>query len=134
MIQTLMQSPVPRVVVVEDDAAILELLRELLSAEDLQVVALPHPQLVAGLDTGLRIDLFLIDMMLPGESGMDLVTRLRASGFPHTPMIALSASQSLLRTAMASGQFAGAVAKPFDLLDLLSCVKRHAGMSCYVGI
>lgn len=134
MTQSFIQAPIPCVVVVEDDVSILELLRELLTGEGLQVITLVHPGLMAKLDRERQIDVFLIDMMLPGETGLDLATRLRVGRFAGTPMIALSASQTLLHAARASGLFQDAVAKPFDVLQLLDTIKQHAEQSCHVAV
>jgi len=123
----------PCIVVIEDDVNILELLRELLEEEGLQVIALPHPDLLTDLDSAQTIDTFLIDMMLPGMTGLDVARRLRASGFARTPMVALSASQGLLQGAFEAELFQGAIAKPFDVPDLLSCLWLTMARSCRAG-
>jgi len=124
----------PCIVVIEDDSNILELLRDLLEYEGLRVIALSHPRLLEHLDSRAEIDIFLIDMMLPSVTGLDVAARLRAGRFPDTPMIALSASQSLLDAALDSGMFQSAVAKPFDVRDLVSCIRLCRPEACNVRV
>ena len=77
-----------KVMVVEDEADIREILRNLLEEEGFQVVAL---------ETGLNImeeliqhrpDLLLLDQILPGKTGVEAVKEVRASnGFSKLPII-----------------------------------------------
>lgn len=77
-----------KVMVVEDEADIREILRNLLEEEGFQVVAL---------ETGLNImeelnqhrpDLLLLDQILPGKTGVEAVKEVRASqGFAKLPII-----------------------------------------------
>lgn len=77
-----------KVMIVEDEADIREILRNLLEEEGFQVVAL---------ETGLNImeeliqhrpDLLLLDQILPGKTGVEAVKEVRASnGFSKLPII-----------------------------------------------
>lgn len=71
-------------------------------------------------------DVFLLDLMLPGMSGIDLARRLRDLGYLREPMIAMSASPRMLNAANRSGLFQETLAKPFDLSTLLDTVERYA--------
>src|SRR6185295_9747085 len=67
----------PRILVIEDDAAIAELLRYNLEAEGLRPTIA-----VTGEDAEMqvaedRFDLIVLDWMLPGLSGIELCRRLR---------------------------------------------------------
>jgi len=112
-----------RVVVVEDDEDIRELLHLVLESEGFEVVALNHPLSLETLDSHRPPALFLLDLMLPGMSGVEAARQLRGRGFT-APFIAISASRLKLQVAAGSGLFDGTVCKPFDLHDLIECLHR----------
>lgn len=115
-----------RVVVIEDEPAVLQMLQDFLQGNGYTVIPVPFPEMVYTIEPQLRPDLFLVDVMLPGMSGVELAQQLRASGFAHTPMIAMSASPLMLQVAAESKLFQGTLAKPFDLSNLLGHVSRFA--------
>jgi len=107
------------IVVIEDEPAILQVLQDVLELEHFNVLGITQPQLVRSAIRGLEPDLFLIDIMLPQMSGIELAQELRDQGFATTPMIAMSASKLMAKIAQDSGLFQGAIDKPFDLPTLL---------------
>ena len=114
------------VVVVEDDPDILELVCEVLEAEGFAVVALATPDVERIHAIAPRPAALLLDLMLPGMSGVDLAAQLRATSLPDTPLIAMSASRLMLEVARGSGCFQELLAKPFNLSALLKAVERCA--------
>jgi two-component system alkaline phosphatase synthesis response regulator PhoP len=113
----------PTVVVVEDDPDILDLLGEIISGEGLEVRAFSRPDLFAiQRDAGVPA-LFVLDIMLPGMSGVDLARHLQHL-YPRTPIIATSASRLMLEVARGSGLFTACIPKPFELADLLEAVEQ----------
>jgi DNA-binding response OmpR family regulator len=115
----------PPVVVIEDEAPLLGLIRELLALD-----GYPSRCFHAGYEVKrdqLGAALFLIDLMLPGESGIEVAHRLRLDGHGSTPMIAMSASDVLLERAAASGLFDETLKKPFDAAQLLERVAQYVG-------
>jgi CheY-like chemotaxis protein len=115
----------PRIVVVEDEPAVLDLLRDVLNIRHYCVIGLKHPDVYA-IAAGLHPDLFVVDLMLPHMSGIELARQLRAGCFERTPMIAMSASADFLRDASESGLFQSVLQKPFDVARLLEQVDRYA--------
>jgi two-component system response regulator MtrA len=111
------------VVVLEDDSDVRELLDVLLTAEGFQVVALHHPRMVQRLDPTTPPALFLLDLIVPGASGLEVAQQLRTRGFT-TPIIAISVSRLQLAIAAGSGLFDALVYKPFDLAELVACVRQ----------
>ena len=115
----------PRVLVVEDDAAIAELLRYNLEAEGYR------PTLVAsGEEAELqvaedRFDLAIVDWMLPGLSGIELCRRLRRrDDTRNVPILMLTARGE--EEDRVRGLGIGAddyVVKPFSLPELLARIK-----------
>jgi CheY-like chemotaxis protein len=113
------------VVVVDDEPSVLQLINDLLQDEGFRVVPLSHPE-DATCAVSSEPGVFLLDVMLPGMSGIELARRLRQTRYPHTPMIAMSASRERLREAAEQGLFEDVVPKPFDVEDLLHTVRLFA--------
>lgn len=89
---TAYEAPPPTILVVEDDPTLGRLLRTVLEAEGYQAVVAPSGE--AGLSYALREvpELLLLDIMLPGIDGFEVVSRLRAHArTAHIPVVMLSA-------------------------------------------
>src|SRR5256714_13741744 len=85
------------VLIIEDDADIAEGVRYSLEREGFAVrVAMTGEQgLTAALDAQAPPSMIILDLMLPGMSGMELCRRLRReSATKRTPIIMLTASAS----------------------------------------
>jgi DNA-binding NarL/FixJ family response regulator len=79
-----------RCVIVDDSRRFLDAARRLLVREGVTVAGTATTIAeAAGLIGRLRPDVVLVDIDLGGESGFDLITRLRADGEP-APMILIS--------------------------------------------
>ena len=111
-----------RVLIVEDDAEVLELLRDILRFYGFVPVGVRHPDLVLDVAACEHPDLFLIDVMLPKRGGVELAETLRSNGFADVPMIALSASPIMRDLAVHTGVFDAALTNPFDLDRLMRCI------------
>lgn len=112
-----------RILIVEDDMHIAELLRLHLHDEGYQV------EHAADGDAGLRLleqggwDALVLDLMLPGIDGLELCRRARAMT-RYTPIIITSARSSEVHRIL--GLELGAddyLAKPFSMLELVARVK-----------
>ncbi len=81
------------ILIVDDDRAIRQLLADYLEKQGLRCTAAADGrEMKAALETH-RIDLVVLDLMMPGEDGLTLCRNLRASGGPHanTPILMLTA-------------------------------------------
>lgn len=79
-----------RIVIVDDDSDLRELLVRLLGDDGHEVVEMPNgDKLLAYLGT-YTVDLLILDVMLPGEDGMSLCRQVRAEG-RDIPIIMLTA-------------------------------------------
>jgi DNA-binding response OmpR family regulator len=112
-----------RILVVEDDRTLRQALTFNLSREDYDVrVAVDGEQaLAAARDQGL--DLILLDVMLPGMSGLEVLRVIRGEGI-NTPVIVLSAKGDEIDRVV--GLKVGAddyVAKPFSRPELLARIE-----------
>jgi DNA-binding response OmpR family regulator len=114
------------VLVVEDDARVRDFLVRGLRAEGYEVSAAAAAQ--DGLDLALAepFDVLLLDVMLPGFSGLELCGRLRAKG-AVTPILMLTALDAV--EDKVDGLRGGAddyLTKPFDFDELLARIEALA--------
>ncbi|MBX5479614.1 MAG: response regulator transcription factor, partial [Pyrinomonas methylaliphatogenes] len=115
------------VLVIEDDADIAESLRYNLEREGLEVrvASTGERGLMAALDPTRPPALIILDLMLPGMSGMELCRRLRREpATRRTPIIMLTARSS--ETDRVAGLDLGAddyITKPFSVRELLARVR-----------
>ena len=112
------------VVVIEDEPEVLELIRDVLELRGFRVVGVSKPADALRAAQDSPADLFLIDVMLPGISGVELAGQLQRQGAAQTPMIAMSASRLMTRLAVQSGVFTQTIDKPFEVFALLACVEH----------
>jgi two-component system response regulator RegX3 len=111
-----------RILVVEDTEAILDAVTDALAAEGYEVRGASDGK--AALETALAdpFDLVILDVMLPGLSGMEVCRRLRAQS--DVPIIMLTARDSEADRVL--GLETGAddyITKPFSEVELLSRVR-----------
>ena len=106
------------ILIVDDDIHIGNLLQEALEAEGYRASrAYSGTEAVLALDRG-RPDLILLDLMLPGLSGEEVLPRLAG-----IPVIVVSAKADIdSKTALLLGGAADYVTKPFVLRELLARV------------
>jgi DNA-binding response OmpR family regulator len=119
-----------RVLVVEDDQAMGVALRDGLSYEGYDVLLATTGPEGLRLARQCRPEVMLLDVMLPGISGLDLCKRLRTEG-STVPIVMLTARGQEIDKVL--GLRLGAddyVTKPFSFLELLArleAVTRRAG-------
>ncbi len=117
----------PKVLVVEDDADILKLIRTRLERAGHEVVVTMYPDEASELADAGSFDLALLDVGLPGMSGLELLKALRSKpGKENLPAIFLSAR--VQDEDIAAGEAIGAIylTKPFVASALLAAVDRVA--------
>ena len=117
------------ILVVEDDPLIRDLLVEVLTEAGFRLeTAEDGGEAIARLDRGVEgYGAVLLDLMLPRVSGIDVLAYARRVA-PTTPVIALSASPRHLADALDAGAQV-AVAKPFDVLDLIGLMTLHCPLA-----
>src|SRR6516225_2572523 len=84
------RAPAPKILVIDDDVRLRDLLSRYLSEQGFQVAALAD---AGQLDKRLQRDpphLIVLDLMLPGEDGLAVCRRLRGAG-EAVPIIMLTA-------------------------------------------
>jgi signal transduction histidine kinase len=80
---------VPRVLLVEDDDEVRELLIDILNSHGLHVMPVASAEEALGAETRGPVDLLLTDLGLPGASGADLAKELRRR-VPRLPVLFIS--------------------------------------------
>lgn len=116
----------PRVLVVEDDEEISDMVTLVLEDRGWEVAVAQHGQ--AALDrlhAGLQPDVILLDMRMPVMDGRTFVARYRAEPLPRVPIIVVSAARDA-REVAASVCADDWLAKPFDVSALVDVVRRHS--------
>lgn len=109
-----------RVLIVEDQARTAQELRSGLVSAGLEALVAPSAEEALPLATSGIFDALVVDVMLPGMSGLDLVQSLRRAGSP-VPVIFLSAKGGLedrLRGLEAGGD--DYLAKPYSILEVVA--------------
>lgn len=112
-----------RVLVIEDDPILGHALQEFLADQGYAVDWLTQGDKVLGALACQSYDLLLLDLNLPGCSGLDVLKQLRESGI-QVPVIIVTARDGL--DDRVAGLDAGAddyVTKPFDLPELAARVR-----------
>lgn len=107
------------VLVVDDDAALAEMLSIVLRNEDLEPIWCHDGDKAMEMFHQSRPDLVLLDLMLPGRDGVDVCRDIRAES--DVPIIMLTAKSDTID--VVSGLEAGAddyVAKPFKAKELVA--------------
>jgi CheY-like chemotaxis protein len=114
------------ILVADDDAAVRQLCRMVLTNEGYEVVEAEDAPTCISLCRERRPDLVLLDWMMPGVDGMDALRSLKASGRTrHIPVVMLTALDGITEITVATYNGAdGYVTKPFEMEDLLSLVRR----------
>lgn len=115
-----------RLLVIEDDATLGHALQEFLVNQGYAVDWLLDGEPVLGAVTGQTYDLLLLDLNLPGISGLDVLRQLRAQG-QQVPVLILTARDGV--EDRVAGLDAGAddyVTKPFELVELAARVRAFA--------
>ncbi|NND01085.1 MAG: response regulator, partial [Gammaproteobacteria bacterium] len=113
------------ILVVDDEAAIRDMVRMALESEDFQVSDAGNAHQAAKLLASENIKLILLDWMMPGISGIDFAARLRrentAEGVGIIMLTARDSEEDLIR-----GLETGAddyLRKPFSTRELVSRIR-----------
>ncbi len=114
-----------RVVLIEDEANIAEAIRFLLSREGWQVDVHVDGSSALSVIKAAEPDLVILDLMLPGKSGMEIIREIReVEEFSHLPVLMLTARGQLKDREMA--ERAGVtrfMTKPFSNTEVLTAVR-----------
>ena len=120
-----MENKQKKILVVDDEPDILEFLQVILEVEGYTVATTTKGEYVEKLHDGGLPDLILLDVLLSGKDGREIVKRLKQQEETHhIPVIMFSAHPSAEETARVAGAD-DFVAKPFEIDILLNKVARY---------
>jgi two-component system phosphate regulon response regulator OmpR len=118
-----MAADMPHVLVVDDDRRLRELLSRYLAENGFRVTTAENAANARARLKGLDFDLLIVDVMMPGESGLDLTAALRAkSAVPILMLTAMGEADDRI-----AGLERGAddyLAKPFEPRELVLRIQR----------
>lgn len=117
-----------RVLVVDDDDAILRLVGPLLAEEELEVDCVRSGSAaIERLDAG-EYAVVLLDLRMPAGDGFSVIGHLerRTSAVPPIVLVVSAYADDRLERDLSSGVVTGVIRKPFDPTNLAAVVRRYA--------
>lgn len=114
-----------KVLVVDDELHIVELLRFNLELSGFEVIDTQDGREAFDMITEEKPDLVLLDWMLPGVSGIDILTKIRSSEETKNLAVIMLTAKNV-ETDMIEGLDKGAddyITKPFSIQELMARVK-----------
>lgn len=113
-----------RILLVEDDKEISEMLKNYLTTENYKVVCAGDGQTACTIFDNSGFDLVLLDLMIPKISGMDVMQHIRQSSV--IPIIIISAKDSESDKTLGLGLGADDyITKPFSVVEVLARIKSN---------
>jgi len=118
----------PIILVVDDDAPIITLMRSLLREFGFEPRTATSGAAAIEAARTEPPDLVLLDKNMPGMSGEDVIRALRGDiGLQEVPILLLTGDPVAPQEIAELGAN-GTVQKPFDLQDLLAQIRNHVGV------
>jgi len=119
----------PHILVVEDDPQIRDLVARYLAGNDLRVSVATNGRDMDRILRDAAINLIVLDRMLPGEDGLTICRRLRAtSDIPIILLTALSEDvERIIGLEMGADDYLGKPFNPRELLARIKAVLRRRG-------
>jgi DNA-binding response OmpR family regulator len=116
VIDLALKPPRARVLIADDEAQVRELLRHFLTREGYLVSAVETGREALAAVTTFHPDVILVDMVMPGLSGADVLIALRRAGVT-VPVILISAHD-----VVGGEAFFAVLTKPFNLRTMAEIV------------
>ena len=117
-------TPKPTVIVVDDDLSIRRALRMQLQVAGFNVLVFQSGESLLGSDFPTNDTCLLLDIYMPGMSGIELCRSLAAAG-RRLPTVLMSASDDeLTRRVMCEAKTVASLFKPFDEKALLHAIRK----------
>lgn len=115
---------IPRIVVADDDLAILDCIQLILEDEGYKVKTTANGADVPTL-IKTRPNLLLLDVWMSGQDGREICKKIKGNKLTEDlPIIIISANKDTKQIAKDAGAD-DFIEKPFDIEDLLAKVKKH---------
>jgi DNA-binding response OmpR family regulator len=117
-----------RVLLVDDDASIRTFLSLLCRREGWTVEALADGADVSERLHSFKPDVIVLDLMMPGVSGFDVMDELRADDptMLRSVIVLTAVSTTVLRSLTHESELWKVVRKPFDMYELIATIRACA--------
>jgi CheY-like chemotaxis protein len=124
-----------KVLVADDDARNRKLLETLLNSDGYQVAGVNSGQAALAAVAAEKPDLVLLDLMMPGMDGFEVLRRLKASNHSQDiPVVMVTAlDDSGSRARMDAAGAAGLLVKPVDRWKLKETLEKLLGVGDAAG-
>ncbi len=116
----------PRVLLIDDDDALAEVLRQALHDAGYAVATVRHGAAALDLVRQIEPDVILLDLTMPIMDGWSFVSQYRRRGKPSARIVLLTGHPNGREIGANLGAD-GYVAKPFELPDLLAVLDQQLG-------
>jgi len=113
-----------RILVVDDDDSIRQIVRFCLSDEGYRVGEAPNGEAALEVLDSVNPELILLDLRMPVMDGWEFARRYRMLPGPHAPIVAFVAALNATEEC-AELETAAILSKPFDLDELLAAVRAQ---------
>ena len=130
-------NPMRKILIVDDDPRLCDLLRRYLSEQGFNVFVAEDGKEMGKLWQREYFDLLVLDLMLPGEDGLSICRRLRG-GHDNTPVIILTAKAEEIRPdrsmcALMADDYLSKPFNPRELLARINAILRRRGTEEHPG-
>jgi len=114
-----------KILIVDDEPALVKVVSIKLRVSGYEVITALNGHEALSLIKSEKPDIVLLDVIMPGMDGFEVLQRLRA--FSKIPVIIVSARLEYSRQAMTLGANAF-IAKPFDIDELLKKIEQFLNL------
>ncbi len=118
-----------QILLIEDEVNIAEAIRFILARDGWQIDVLTDGAAAEAAIARMRPDMLILDLMLPGKTGLQILTDLRANpDFATLPVLMLTAKgQGRDRDAAERAGVSAFMTKPFDNNEIRAIVRGFLG-------
>ena len=116
----------PRVLIVDDDDELAEVLRQTLRESGYAVATVRHGAAALELIGQIQPDLILLDLEMPIMDGWSFVNQYRRGGKASGRIVLLTGHPNVREISQSLGADAY-IEKPFELIDLIGTIEQQLG-------
>jgi two-component system, OmpR family, response regulator len=125
----------PRILVVDDDGELRELIGGFLTSNGLEVETAANAAEMDARLAGSKIDLIVLDLMMPGEDGLSVLRRMRSADRPAIIMLSAMGEDSdrIIGLEVGADDYLAKPCNPRELLARVRAVLRRREARAVAG-